>query len=44
VRAFLYLLPDENVAVVLMCNSENATLSPLARRVADLVRPAGGKK
>jgi CubicO group peptidase (beta-lactamase class C family) len=37
VRAFLYVLPEKKLAVVLMCNLEGASLSTLAPKIADVV-------
>jgi len=35
VRTFLYLLPDEGVAVAVMCNLEGASLTALTQKIAD---------
>lgn len=39
VSTMLYLLPDAQVTVVLLCNLEKVRLQPLAQRIAALVAP-----
>jgi serine beta-lactamase-like protein LACTB len=41
VSTMLYVLPDEQVTVVLFCNLEKVRLQPLARTIAELVAPPG---
>jgi len=43
VSTMLYLLPDQQVAVVLLCNLEKVRLLPLAQQIADLVAPPSTK-
>jgi serine beta-lactamase-like protein LACTB, mitochondrial len=43
VSTMLYLLPDQQVAVVLLCNLEKVRLLPLAQQIADLVAPPSAK-
>ncbi|HEX6811042.1 MAG TPA: serine hydrolase domain-containing protein [Planctomycetota bacterium] len=39
VSTMLYMLPEENVTVVLLCNLERVRLQPLAQSIARLVAP-----
>jgi serine beta-lactamase-like protein LACTB, mitochondrial len=43
VSTMLLLLPEQRVAVVLLCNLEHVRLRPLADRIADLVAPPESK-
>jgi len=43
VSTMLYLLPDQQVVVVLLCNLERVRLLPLAEQLTDLVVAAGPK-
>lgn len=40
VSTMLYMLPDERVVVVVLCNLEKVRLQPLAARLAELAAPA----
>ncbi|MBZ0151514.1 MAG: serine hydrolase, partial [Planctomycetes bacterium] len=37
VSTLLYLLPDQGIVVVLLCNLERVRLLPLARRLGEIV-------
>lgn len=39
VSTMLYLLPDQQITIVLLCNLEKVRLLPLAQQIADLVAP-----
>lgn len=41
VSTLLYMLPDQQVVVVLLCNLEKVRLLPLAQQIAALVSPIG---
>ncbi len=43
VSTMLYVLPNEGVVVVLLCNLERVRLQPLAKQIAELVSPPGKK-
>jgi serine beta-lactamase-like protein LACTB len=43
VSTLLYLLPEPQVVVVLLCNLEKVTLQPLAQQIAQIVAPVAAK-